>query len=282
MIDVRRLIHELADRERELAQCRFLAPCVRGGKVCTRIAGLIYTYHPHPRNSEGWGVFRPRDAATACWDSTATLSQIDAYLGLLMPIRLHLAKPLRGRTWLAYPGNEGDARQRLGGCKPVPVHLVGRGAALETVLARWDGTVFWFEDLDRSADPRLAEALRESLQAGIPAGAIRHKGLTPELKTAYALARGEAAGYACRRPPPSARDRLHQALEMAGGRLRDFQDRGDYWLVEWHTRDGERHSSAIAKQDLTVVSAGICLSGQDRHFDLHSLVGVVEQRPGWV
>ena len=62
--------------------------------------------------------------------------------------------------------------------------------------------------------------------------------------------------------------------------LREFHDRGDFWLVEWTTRDGERHTSAIAKKELTVVSAGICLSGRDRDFDLQSLVGVVERQWG--
>jgi len=72
--------------------------------------------------------------------------------------------------------------------------------------------------------------------------------------------------------------RLREALALAGGVLREFQDRGDCWLVEWATPDGERHASAIHKDDLTVLGAGICLSGRDRDFDLQSLVGVVTQR----
>ncbi|WP_366039864.1 hypothetical protein [Microcoleus sp. PH2017_05_CCC_O_A] len=60
--------------------------------------------------------------------------------------------------------------------------------------------------------------------------------------------------------------------------MRDFSDRADYWLVEWTSASGEHHSSAIAKNDLTVMSSGICLSGLDKDFDLQSLVGVVENR----
>ena len=79
---------------------------------------------------------------------------------------------------------------------------------------------------------------------------------------------------------PKVRDewRLQRALKMGGGELRGFCDRDDYWLVEWTSGSGEHHSSAIAKNDLTVMSAGICLSGLDKDFDLQSLVGVVENR----
>lgn len=47
--------------------------------------------------------------------------------------------------------------------------------------------------------------------------------------------------------------------------------------MEWTTAEGDSHSSAISKADLTVISAGIGLSERDRDFDLQSLVGVVEQ-----
>ena len=39
---------------------------------------------------------------------------------------------------------------------------------------------------------------------------------------------------------------------------------------------GRSRTSAIAKSDLTVMSAGVCLAGGDRTFDLQSLVGVVQ------
>jgi hypothetical protein len=81
-----------------------------------------------------------------------------------------------------------------------------------------------------------------------------------------------------RRNAPGDEERLREALRVGGGDLRTFNDRGQYWLVEWTTADGERHTSAIAKGDLTVISSGICLSGRDRDFDLQSLVGVIDGR----
>ena len=99
--------------------------------------------------------------------------------------------------------------------------------------------------------------------------------MTPEMRTVYELVCRNIKHF-----DPKVRDewRLQRALKMGGGELRGFCDRDDYWLVEWTSGSGEHHNSAIAKNDLTVMSAGICLSGEDSNFDLQSLVGVVENR----
>ena len=98
------------------------------------------------------------------------------------------------------------------------------------------------------------------------------------MRAVYALAAQQDAAFQAVLQPHRDEERLQAALRLAGGTLREFRDRGDFWLVEWTTRDGERHTSAIGKRDLTVISAGICLSGGDRAFDLQSLVGVVERQ----
>ena len=282
MTDVRKLIGKLAAQEARLQQTTFLAPCVRGGSVKTRIAGMVYTFTPAPPDAEGWGLFQPLDVERAQWIEEAGLMQVEQYLKLLPVFRMRLAFRLQHRTWLAYPANESDARQRLGDADPAPVHLVEQADAFEQILARWDGSAWWFEAEDRRADPRFAEALRQALKQETQPEALRHKGLTPEMRAVYSLAFSRTETARARRQQARDEARLGDALAFAGGQLQHAQDRGDYWLIEWTTRDGQRHRSAIGKQDLTVISAGICLSDQDRNFDLQSLVGVMEQRPDWM
>jgi hypothetical protein len=276
MKPIEALIRSLSAAEDAFTETPFLAPCVPGGKVRVRIAGLVRTFVPHPSDYEGWGIFQARQEGTARLTEEATLPQIGDYLARLPTLRAYLAHPLKGRTWLAYPANEADMRQRKRAVKPFAVHLVEDGSALETVIVRIDGGHCWFEDADRRADPEYAERLKEDLKAVTPPGNLRFKGLTPEMRAAYDLASQQCEAFKPILRHQTNEERLREALRMGGGNLRDVRDRGEHWLVEWTTRDGERHTSAIQKNDLTVLSAGICLSGEDRKFDLQSLVGVVE------
>lgn len=113
----------------------------------------------------------------------ADLMQIEAYLKLFPSFRVRLAVRLQHRTWLAYPANASDARQRLGKTRPVLVHLVEQSAAFEQILARWDGSAWWFESDDRRDDPRFAEYLRKAFKKEKEPEALRWKGLTPEMRT---------------------------------------------------------------------------------------------------
>ena len=280
MPDIRALINKLAAEEAALHATRFLAPCLPGLRVCVRVSGLLYTFRPAPAdaNFEGWGIFRARDAQIAEVIGEATLPQIVKYLQLFKALRLRLAARLRGRTWLAYPVDETDARQQGMPVEPCTVRLVSGAQLFEQIVARCDGAQVWYEDLDRRADPRIAERLRKLLRQRVLPPYITWKGITPEMRAAYALATTHAPEFADARQREHAEARLRNALALGGGTLCDYEDQDDHWLVNWHTRDGEFHTSAIAKRDLTVLSAGICLSDQDRLFDLQSLVGVVERQ----
>ncbi|MBL1201407.1 MAG: hypothetical protein FWK04_20570 [Nostoc sp. GBBB01] len=275
MTNIFKLINEIANVEAQLCNTQFLAPCVKGGRVRTRVAGMVYTFRPKPSKFEGWGIFQPVDEKTATVVEEADLPQIAEYLQHFPQIRLRLVRQLGGQTWLAYPVNEADVRQRLQVVKPMAIHLVTEGTTFDQIIARWNGHSCWFEEIDRRTDPIIVETLQSAVKQLVQVGELHFKGVTPEIRTVYELATAQIDGF---HQPQQDEKRLRKALHMGGGELKQFQDRGDYWTVDWTTADGVRHSSAIAKTDLTVISSGICLSGYDGDFDLQSLVGVIEQQ----
>ncbi|MBI3650919.1 MAG: hypothetical protein HY231_07695 [Acidobacteria bacterium] len=282
---LKKLINAMAQGEAQLLNTEFFAPCVRGGKLRARVNNLIYTFKALPDDFEGWGIFLPLSDKQAELLEEANLYQIAEYMKLLKPLRVRLALQLRGQTWLAYPANEADAEQRFQQARPMLIHLVTEGAPFESIIACTDGSAFFFADADRRSDPLLAQTLRQALADNTQAADLRFEHLTPEMRTAYQLALQPYVPPTRHRrhhraevlpAPQTDAERLQQALEVGGGNLQSYTDRGDYWTVEWTSRSGERHASAISKAELTVISSGICLSGRDRDFDLQSLVGVID------
>jgi hypothetical protein len=258
---------------------------VGGGHVRVSLDGLVCAFRPRPRDFEGWGIFKPADDATAEVCDEATLPQVAGYLKLLKPLRVRLAERLRRRTWLAYPANVEGARVRSGAGGELRVHLVSEGSRFEQVVAYTDGCNAFYGEPDRRADPADAERLRQLLRQGVEPHDVNWKGITPETRAAYALATEFAPEFGhvrrrrrAERAKQLEEKRLRDALALNGGKLVEYEeDEDENWRVVWQTRDGEGHVSTVAKRDLTVVSAGICLSGYDSRFDLQSLVGVVEK-----
>jgi hypothetical protein len=300
MKKINHLLNQISEQENQLLKTQFLAPYLPGGKLRTKVAGMVYTFTPQLHNFEGWGIFQPTSSKHAKLIETAGLPEIEEYLHKFPVIRLFLAHVLRQKTqnilpqqtqnvsrqqtenilpeqtWLAYPVNQSVTQKRTGILKPVPVYLVSDGRAFETIIARWDGKNYWYEDIDRRAEIEPVEHLKNALKNVISPKEIPFKGMTPEMRIVYELVAQKTKEFQPEFQQRRDEKRLQEALKMGGGTLKEFREREDYWLVEWTTSTGENHRSAISKTDLTVISAGICLSGEDRKFDLQSLVGVVE------
>lgn len=275
-MSVRRLVAKLAAAEEEVRRRRILAPCLPGGLIRVKVSGLILTLRASPVDFEGWGIFRAVDDRVAELEEEADLPSVLRYLERLRPLRAWLLSPLQRRTWVACPASESDARQRGWRARPFAVHLVSEASAFDRVVARHDGRSWWFGELDRRSDPRMADTLRDALAEGVVPDDLRVSGLTPELRTAYALAARKDKGLERVREQTSDEERLRRALAVGVGELHGFVDHGSYWTVEWSTGAGQRHTSAISRDQLTVLSAGICLDDRDSDFDLESLVGVME------
>ena len=282
-MSVRRLISKLAAAEEETRRRRILAPCLPGGLIRVKVSGLILTLRASPADFEGWGIFRAVDDRVAELEEEADLPSVLRYLERLRPLRAWLLSPLQRRTWVACPASESDARQRGWRARPFAVHLVSEASAFDRVVARHDGRSWWYEELDRRSDPRTADQLREAQAEGVAPDDLRVSGMTPELRTAYALAARKDEDLEGVRAQTSDEERLRRALAVGGGELHGFVDHGSYWTVGWSTGEGQRHTSAVSRDQLTVLSAGICLDDRDSDFDLESLVGVMEgsDEYGW-
>jgi hypothetical protein len=176
--------------------------------------------------------------------------------------------------WLAIAAHRGDQRFRIEGM--VAVQLTEEAQLFEIVACRFDGSQFWYESADPRHDPATAAWLRQSLQEMAEPERLERPGLTAEERLAYAL--GYFPRLEARRQTERDRieDRLRAALAHAGAELREYMEHPDGYRITY-TVAGRRHVSSVDKRDLTVQAAGICLSGQDRAFDLQSLVGVLRE-----
>jgi hypothetical protein len=267
------ILNRLASAEEQFLASDFLAPMLQGGQVQVRIAGVVCRLKVEPADFQGWGVFRPTGHTAARLVRPAKLAERQRYLELFPLLRLILCRRA-GEQWLALPAHQADTRFRIQGM--LPVRLVEEAQLFEVVASRFDGSQCWFERPDTRRDPGTASYLRQALQEMVPPDKLSRPGLTAEERTAYALnywPRFEAEREAER---DRTEERLREALAHAGADFRGYLERDDCYRVEYLV-DGRRQVSVVNKQDLSVQVAGICLSGADAHFDLHSLVGVIRE-----
>lgn len=271
-MDIHNLLHKMASAEEAFLKTEFLAPVLPGGRVRVRIAGLVCTLRVVGRVEPGWAILKPLGLDRARVISQPTLRQIRDYLSLFPAVRLVLVARA-GHAWLAVPAHRGDTRFRIDGT--VRVYLATGAEPFQRIVARFDGGLFWFQEVDRRRNPAIAAYLREALAAETPPEELHKPTLTAEERDAYRLA--YRAIEAARRDRIEAR--LADALAHAGAELASYIERGDAYTVTFVV-DGETHRSTVRRDDLTVLSAGICLAGEDQRFDLQSLVGVIREAAG--
>lgn len=270
------LINTLGHAEAALQGQEFLAPLLRDGRARLRLHGLVYELRVTDARP-GWWLCQVRDARHAALVAEAQPWQRGDYLALWPALRLVLVEPLRTGSWLALPFNPADAQQRFGFSGPLLVCLVEGGQPFERVIARVEGKTLWYDDLDRRADPSIAERLRDAYAAeqedpGVP-------GLGAGEQAAYALLMQRSAAAHAATETARMEYRLRHALEIGGARLLGYAMTDSGLRVSWE-RNGQRSVTLIGT-DLGVVSAGVCLSGEEARFDLASIVGVIEEAPAF-
>jgi hypothetical protein len=257
-------------------ETEFLAPVLPGGWVQVRIEGLVCTLRVTGRPSPGWAILKPLSMDRARVVAEPTLWQVRDYLELFPAVRLLLLARARS-YWLAIPAHRGDRRIQVEG--PVRVHLATGVEPFQQVISRFDGSHFWFQEVDRRRSAAIAAYLRAEFNAETPVEELHKPTLTAEEREVYRLA-WQAVEAERQAAEDARRDReegrLADALAHAGAELTSYIEREDVYTVSY-TVDGRAHRSTVRKDDLTVMAAGICLAGRDRRFDLQSLVGVLRE-----
>lgn len=238
-----------------------------------RIASVRCRLSVKPHDFEGWGLFKAVSFERAKLQREMTMGERRRYLALFPPVRLILCRR-EEEQWLGLPASKSDTRFSIEGL--VPVRFVEEPQLFQTVLTRFDGGQFWYESADDRADFATEHYLRQSLSDELETAKLERAGLTAEQRIAYALAYQARLEELLKDAKHQAESRLRGALEHAGALLRDYQERGDIYRVSYEV-DGQTHTSVVRKGDLSVVTAGICLSGGDANFDLASLIGVLRE-----
>ncbi|RTL46206.1 MAG: hypothetical protein EKK48_02390 [Candidatus Melainabacteria bacterium] len=275
-VDPLALINRIAAEEERVLSRTFVAPVVRGRQVSVQVEGIAYTMSVAEKDFEGWAILKSKNSREATVCGAPTLEQVKNYLQLLPCFRLILLEQFDQSFWSLFASG-GDSRAQVSG--PIPLYLVKNPSRFQTVCARFDGATFWYESADRRRDPAVARGLRDALQADISPDELHVRNAVPQEKVAYRMLwlRKNPHLTGSQVTPQSLLQRVEGALNHAGAQLDGMWNESPEQVAVRYVVDGHTHVSRIRPGDLSVVSAGICLSGLDQDFDLTSLVGVMRE-----
>lgn len=265
-MSVLELIEKMGEEEDRATD--FISPVFFNRQVATRICGIVHTY-TIPKVGSGWYKFRGIDSKRAAMVDHASFEERERYLEYLPAIRMVLLYAQKGAYYAVPLKSSGRVHT-----EPLPVYLCDDMVMdFDHVVARDDGLCLWFDRVDMGRDPSMPEYLRSSLVTGLHPDALKFSGLCLEERVAYALR------YGLNRELLKERERreLEDGVQHAGGKLIDYKVQDDHYRVTYEV-DGAHYTSMISKDPQhRVITAGICLSGGDRAFDLKSLITVMRE-----
>ena len=273
MID--ELLNKLASQEKDFLNQRIFAPYTKGGsQIVVRMNNVLYKLKTPKFKNDGFGVFKAKDANNAKKTREAELYEVTDYLQLLPKVDFILVAKI-GR-WLGYPANAHSFKQRFK-VEPslVQILVADNVEIMDSVEARFDGANFWFECPKFGGDIERKEALRDRLEKqNYSITSNLTSGLTPEEAKAFKY----AVQFHKEANKSNLEKRLEEEFYRTGAVLDKFIERGENVEVQWRDKNSKKkYTSVLNQNDLSVVTAGICLSGGDSKFDLQSLVTVCRE-----
>lgn len=272
---IKDILAKLSAKEKSILNKEIFSPFVKGGNsVRLKIDGILYTLKTPNMDRDGFGIFKATDHSNAVWQRDADEIEIAQYLELLPKTSLILIYNVG--QWIAHPYNISSFKAQFGlDQNMISVKMVDNAEFLDTIDARFDGSNFWFNGTKFSIGAEKKDALRDRIRNfkySIPDELLT--GITPEEKFAFDL----AIGFHKEATKSNVERRLENEFHKYDASVDGFTERGNTIEVKWRDNKNSRtYTSVLDKGNLSVITAGICLSGGDKKFDLPSLVMVCRE-----
>lgn len=275
-LETRELLYKMASKERRVRGRNFVAPYIKGSKTAiVQIDKLMYRFKIEGIQGNGIGLFRPVNALIAKYVGEAEFEHRQRFLSALPSIELILSYQIDD-GWVCIPAHKNTTKQ-LGGSQEVIVFGVQDAQRFDVVTARSDGYNLWYDDLSAASDPIVADNMREQFEelakrTFSPKDVeMRVRNATPECHEAFRLAAQSWVKFR----KTTTEDRVRELLRNGGARLGSFIARGQELEIIWQSESGVQYQSVVDRDSLDVVTAGICLDGEDDKFHLKDLPHLV-------
>lgn len=262
------VFHSLVSQEEKFFRSRFLAPVFSGGKIYVKIENVLCKFNVVPPDFEGWGIFGiiqdEEGNRKAKFEESPSLADIRRYLSLFPRYQFVISRRDDESTEGILFGDYKDIHVT----GEVTIHFPHKCYLFDVAWCAFDGKNFIFIDVNHRYR-RIADALRQHYNKETEPDEVNVLGASRFHYIAYTLA-GERDGRFTRM-------RVKKALENFGATMEGYKETDKHIHVDLNYQ-GERVRACVDKKDLTLISAGICLSGEDRKFDLQSLPSLLRER----
>lgn len=276
--DAKSIREKFAQKEINLRKNDFLAPFTeQSRKVHVKIDGVVYPFRIIGQRGSGFGIFKPIDGTCAKYIKEAPFELYRAFLDELPRVLFILAYE-SDQGWVAYPANINSTREVFGLDGEAVIKCVTDCERFDVIVARFDGLHFWYDGIFTGGNPQKSINMRECFQPGYTPQKMKTclagvKELTPEDKKAFEMAMASWTLF----QRVTTEDRLRDFIENSGGKFQSYVIRGVNVEIKWTSDSGRTYNSLVEKESLDVVSAGICLSGEDKKFHLKDLPFVIKE-----
>jgi len=266
------LVRKIGQEENLVAQgnVEFISPVYENRTIAATVQRLLYKFYI-PKIKPGWYIFKAVDFEKAKVVREADFIEIENYLKNFSKIRLTTTHKVDG-IYYGLPQKNNSIGKDFK--NPVPIYLTDDTIMdFDKIIGRCDGPHIWFESVDIKNDFTKSTYLRESYEKMRSPEDIRFSGLSIEEKLAYAFRFAIDKEIKIKMQSKG----LEDSVKHAGGNLLSYSELSDSFKVTY-TVGRQQFTSYVSKDNgYSVITAGICLSGHDKKFDLASLISVLLQ-----